>query len=38
VEWIQCEQYPWYWRNWWALPSFVISTCEKSLTVRPAQK
>jgi hypothetical protein len=30
VEWIQSEQYPWYWRKWWALSSFVILTCKLS--------
>jgi hypothetical protein len=28
VEWVQNEQYPWYRRKEWALPSFVISTRE----------
>jgi hypothetical protein len=34
VEWIQSEQYPWYWRRWWTLPSFVTLTCELSWVVR----
>jgi hypothetical protein len=31
LQWIQSEQYPWYWRKWWAFSSFMISTCELSL-------
>jgi hypothetical protein len=38
VEWIQSEQYPWQRRKWWALSSFVISTCELSLNHLCTQK